>query len=257
MINTWSKFIYGTTVDTINNFGDFTEGATTYAAQVPSSSYSLSELIAAISTALNAAGGQVYTVALDRSTMLVTISAPGNFSLLLGTGLNRGQAFWDDIGFTQSSDLTGANTYTGASTAAKTYFPQFLLQSYCGPNDYQVAVDPMVNRTAAGRTEMVRFGVDLMLEFDLQFITNIVMDGIVIKNNPTGVQDAESFLQDITGKSRFEFVPDVNSPEAFNKVICDQMPGYNDGSGYKLKEMFMQGLPGIFTTGIITLRVVT
>ena len=257
MIKTWSKFIYGTSIDATNDYGDFKEGATSFAANVSSGPYTLAELITAVQAAFNAVGGQTYTVSLDRTTGLVTISAASNFSLLLSSGANVGVSFWSILGFTQAADLTGANTYTGASRAGKIYYPQFLLQSYVSPDDYQVSYEPMVNRTADGRTELVRFGVDKMIEMDIQFITDLAMDGAVIKNNPTGVADVEAFLQDITGKSRFEFVPDVDTPSTLYKCVLESMPNYKDGTGYKLIERFADGLPGVFGTGLMTLRVVS
>lgn len=257
MINTWSKFIYGTTIHTTNNKGDFQEGATEFAMALDADSYTLGELLAAVEDALNEEGDNTYTVTISRTTGLVTIAANSTFSLLLLTGDNQAQSFWSLLGFSQAADRTGAATYTGTMPAASVYYPQFLLQSYVSPNDFQMSIEPTVNRTMSGRTELVRFGVDRMIEMDLQFITDKVMDGVVIKNNPSGVADAQAFLQDITGKTRFEFVPDIATPGTFYKVVLDAMPGYKDGSAYKLKELFMQNLPGIFQTGVMTLRVVT
>lgn len=257
MITTRSKFIYGTTVDSSNANGDFQEGATVYLATLLSSAYTLAELVTAVQTALNTVGGQTYTVSLSRSTGLVTISAASTFRLLLGTGANLGQAFWTVLGFTQGIDLTGATTYTGASRAGTTYTPQFFLQSYVSPDDYREAIQPTVNRTMTGRTELVRFGVDQFIDMDIQYITDSQMDGAVIRNNPSGVANARSFMQDITSKSRFEFVPDVGTPGTVYKCICEMTPGFKDGSGYKLKERFADGLPGVFETGVITLRVVS
>lgn len=257
MINTWSKFTYGTTITAANCYGDFKEGATSYAGLASPSTYTLGELITEVAEAFNAVGGQTYTVALNRTTGYVTISAASNFSLLLGTGANVGSSFWTVLGFTQGTDQTGTNSYTGAIPAATTYYPQFLLQSYVSPDDYQESIQPTVNRTMSGRTELVRFGVDKMIQMDIQFITSKAMDGAIIKNNPNGVANAEAFLQDITSKSRFEFVPDLTAPSTLYKCVCEKMPVYGDGSGYMLKERINDGLPGIFDTGVITLRVVS
>ncbi len=257
MINTWSKFNFGTSINQTNYLGDFKEGSSTFLATLAAQSQTLGELLVNVQAAFNLAGGQAYTVSINRSTGFVTISAPGNFSLLLSTGVNKVKSFWSILGFTQAADLTSANTYTGLVPAAQVYYPQFYLQSYVGPNDSQLGYDSTVNRTATGRTEIVRFGIDQMIEMDIQFITNIAMDNAVIKNNPSGVTQAETFMQELISKARFEFVPDISNPGTFFKVVCDQTQGYSDGSGYKLKERFADGLPGIFDTGVITLRVVT
>jgi hypothetical protein len=257
MINTWSKFIFGTTITANNADADFKEGITSLLATLTLKSRTLGEIIDDLEAELNLNSLNNYVVTLNRSTGKVTVSGTSNFTIPLLTGANIGTSIWPLLGFTSGIDLTGANSYTGTSRAGVLYYPQFLLQSYVGPDDYQVSYDPMVNRTASGRTELIRFGVDKMIEFDLKFITNLQMDGVVIKNNPSGVQLAQSFLQDITSKSRFEFVPDIDNPATFYKVVCDSVPSSKDGTGYHLKELFNQDLPGIFETGIITLRVVS
>lgn len=257
MIKTFSKFIYGTTMTVDNNNGDFKEGVPALLATVSAGPYSISELCTAVGAALTAAGGQTYSVVYNRSTGLVTISAASNFSLLLGTGANRAESFWSILGFTQGTDLTGANTYTGIKRAGVEYYPQFYLQGYVGPDEFREAIDPTVNRTSSGRTELVSFGIDRMIEFDIKFITNKPTDGIIIKNSPTGLDDARSFLQDVTQKSRFEFMPDLATPSTYYKVILESSPGYKDGSGYKLKELYTQNLPDFYETGTLQLRVVT
>ncbi len=83
------------------------------------------------------------------------------------------------------------------------------------------------------------------------------MDGAIIRNNPTGLADALSFLGYISQKKKFEFVPDVLAPSTYYRVILEKAPDYSSGTGFKLKELFGQNLPDIYETGIFTLRVVT
>lgn len=256
MINTWSKFIYGTTVTQSNYLGDFNEGAADLLASLTPGSFTLGELCLAIQTALNQVGGQIYTVALDRATGLVTISAAGNFELLIGTGANINFSFWSMLGFT-GADLSGHNSYTGNLEAGTSYYPQFLLQSYIPPEINKMARTPMVNETATGRTELIRFGIDQIISFELKYLTDIPMDGVVIKNNPAGIAAVTAFFDGIIDKSRFEFVPDVNTPATIYKVLLDTTESYKDGTGFRLKELFMQNLPGMYETGVVTLRVVT
>ncbi len=256
MIKTWSKFNYGTSVTLQNYLGDFQESGGALLATLETSGYTLGELIVQVQSALNAIGDNDYVVSLNRATGMVTVSANHNFSILLLTGASIGASFWPTIGFTQSIDLTGAATYTGQVPAGKIYYPQFLLQSYVGPDANQASLDSTINRTASGRTERVRFGVEKFIDMDVKFITNKAMDGIVIKNNPSGLADAIAFLEDITSKARFEFVPDASSGSTFYKVILENTQGFKDGTGFKLKELFMQNLPDIYETGVLTLRVV-
>lgn len=257
MINTWSKFIYGTTIGSSNAFGDFEEGVTLFAAEVNPSGYTLAELLSAVRDAFNAVGGQTYTVTVNRTSGIVTISAPSNFKLLLSSGVNVASSFWSILGFSQGVDLTGTNTYSGAVPAGQTYYPQFLLQSYISPDDYQQAISPTVNRTMTGRTELVEFGVDTFIQLDIQFITNAKMDGVVIKNNPSGLAAVRAFMQDITKKSRFEFWADLNDSGTIYKCVLESSKSHKDGSGYMLNERYADGLPGVFDTGPMTLRVVS
>lgn len=257
MIYTYSKFNYGLSIDSTNNKLNFSEGGGELTATLSSGSYTLGDFVTAISSALNAAGALDYTVTLNRSTNVITISASGNFNILLSTGTNVGVSFADLMGFTQSLDLTGTNTYSGSSGAGFEYYPQFYLQSYVPPEIYKQSADATVNKTASGRVEVVRFGIEQFIEMDIKFITNLPMDGVLIKNNPSGLDAALDFLSDVSNKTKFEFVPNASSPSTFYKVIVESMPGIQNGTGFKLKELFTNNLPDIYETGVIKLRVIS
>jgi hypothetical protein len=256
MINTFSKFNYGLTITATNYAGNFNEGGAELLAQVDSGSYTLGEFAEALQDAFNAAGALTYAVAVNRANNSLTISASGNFTLMLDTGTSL-LTFWETIGFNQTADLSGAATYTGGTYAGYIYYPQFMLQSYVPPEHYLQCIDAAVNKTASGRVEVVSFGTEQFIEFDLQWMTNNSMDGVWIKNNPQGVEDVLHFLTDVTKKRRFEFVPDVDDPSTFYKVIVESTPGFTNGTGFKLKELYTKNLPGFYETGIIKLRVVT
>jgi hypothetical protein len=161
------------------------------------------------------------------------------------------------LGFVGASDLTGSASYTGNEASGETYYPQFLLQSYVPPENWIESMDATINKSADGRVEVVRFGEEQKLEFEIKFITDLPMDGLVIKNNPSGLQDARDFLSYISQKKRFEFVPDVASTSVFYKVMLDKAPGSDKGTGFKLKELYTQNLPDVYETGILQLKVVT
>jgi hypothetical protein len=257
VINTFSKFNYGIQISTSNNKLDFDVGGGELTAELESGDYTLGEFAAAIETAFNAVTAYGFTVTLDRTTGRITIAATGgNYSLLLATGTNIGVSFAELAGFTQSTDLTGDDTYTGADISGSQYYPQFLLQSYVDPEAYKQSADATVNKAANGRVEVVRFGIERFIEMDIRFITNLPMDNVVIKNNPSGLNDAIDFLSDISQKYRFEFVPDVDDPDNYFKVILESYPGFENGTGFKLKELFGQNLPNIYETGVMRLRVV-
>jgi len=257
MIYTYSKFNYGMLVDDSSNKLDFSEGGGQLTAELTSGSYTLGEYASALQSAMRAAGLLEYTVSVNRSGNIITISAPSTFSLLLNTGTNVGVSLAETIGFMQASDLTGASSYSGSVKAGSEYYPQFMLQSYVPSAHYKQSADATVNKTASGRVEIVRFGTEKFIEMDIKFITSRVMDGIVIKNNSNGLQSALDFLTDITQKRRFEFVENINSPAVYEKVILESFPSHNDGTGFKLRELFSQNLPDIYETGVLKLRVVS
>lgn len=255
MIKTWSKFTYGFSIDTSNNSLNIDEGGGELLVTVSAGSYTLGEFVGAVKAALNDVGTNEYEVVVDRVTGLVTISADNDFDILLSSGTQIGVSFADLLGFVQVTDLTGTDTYTGASRAGLEYYPQFLLQSYVPPENYKQSSDATINKTASGRVEVVRFGIERLIEMDVKFITSLPMDGKVIKNNPRGLEAALEFLSDVSQKTRFEFVPDVDEPDEFYKVILESFPGFQNGTGFKLKELYAQNLPDIYETGVFTLRV--
>jgi hypothetical protein len=257
LIYTFSKFNYGLNIDVNNQYLNFSEGGPELTAVLPPGDYTLGQISSIVQSAMNDVGGQVYTVSVDRSNgNKATISAPGPFELLVNTGSNIGTDPFEELGFVFPGDLTGASTYTGSEDAGEQYYPQFMLQSYVDRNLSQKFYDPTVSKTPSGRVSVVSFGKEQFFEMDIKFITNKVMDGKVIKNNPTGLADAIAFLEYVTKKLKVEFIPDVDAPETFFKVLLESAPGFGDGTGFKLKELFSQNLPDFYETGVTVWRVV-
>jgi hypothetical protein len=257
MIRTWSKFNYGLNITVNNRYLNFGEGGPELTAILETGDYSLAEFPDALASAMSDVGSQAYSASIARSNNnLLTISAPGPFELFVNTGSNAGSDPFELIGFEYPSDLTGTNTYTGNTDCGSQYFPQFLLQSFVNYLNSQRSYDPTTNKTPAGRVEVVSFGIDQFFEMDIKFITDLPMDGKLIRTNSTGLADAIDFMLYATQKNKFEFVPDIDDPGTFYKVILESSPGFSDGTGFKLKELFGQNLPDIYETGVITLRIV-
>lgn len=258
MIYTWSKFNYGHTIDDTNPYIPFSEGVgPEIIAEIENGNYTLGDFAAAVEDALNAAGDLTYTVSVNRGSNIITISASGSFKLRTHSGTATATAF-ELMGFNYpGADLTGSSSYTGNAPSGSEYRPQFLLQSYVPPTDIVESVQASINESADGRVEIIRFGTRNKIEMDIKFITNLTMDGTTIRNNPGGVEDARAFLGYITQKKRFEFVPDVTAPSTFYKVLLEKTPDYNDGTGFRLRELFTNDLPDFYETGVIQLRVVT
>lgn len=254
-LSTFSKFYYGHEVTLDNNTIDINEGSGELTAEIAVGTYSLTDFLAALESALNTAGVLTYTCTLNRTTRKITITATGTFSLLISTGSSVGTSAFTLAGFT-GADKTAASTYTGNIGSGSEYRPQFILQDHVPPENYKKNVQATVNEAASGLIEVVRFGVVRFIQCSIKFITDLAMDGVIIKNNPDGVDDANDFMNYITKIAPVEFMPDISDSSTFNTVQLESTPQSKDGIDYTLKERYDMGLPGIFETGILTFRVI-
>jgi hypothetical protein len=84
MIQTLSQFYYGHEVGFDNRYLNFSEnGGDELTAEIDPGSYSLTDFCSAVAAALNSASELYdYTVTVDRSTRIITISADGDFEIL-------------------------------------------------------------------------------------------------------------------------------------------------------------------------------
>lgn len=253
MIDTRPYFIYGHIVDSSNNAFSFDEGGAEIIAYMDPGGYSFSEFAFQLQTILRAYGTQNYVLTTNRADQSLTIAAPSAFTLRVATGTpsNSGYAL---AGFT-GANRTTVTTTTGGMSGLK-YTPQFLIQSYVGSEFQQSSAFQVLNRTASGREELIRFGVDKLIDLEIKFVTNQTMDGMIIRNDPAGVENTIQFMQYVTQKQRFEFMADESDPDTFETVILKSAPGYSDGTGYKLRELTDKNLRDIYDLGLIQLRVV-
>jgi hypothetical protein len=261
VIDTRSTFYYGYRIESQpqNGFLNIDEGAGEVTFEIPVGTYTLSTLVESLRNTLLTQGTLDYSVSVDRQTRRVTISATTNFDLLTNTGTNVGSSAWTLLGFDISADKTGSNTYTSDFASGDSYSPQFFLQSYVDPEDFQGKQQASKNVAADGTTvEVVNFGIAKFIEMDIKFITSRadIADGINIVHNPTGVEDARRFLKDITELSEFEFLPDATDAGTFFRCILESTPDFPDGTGYKLKELFNRNLRDVYETGVLKMRVI-
>lgn len=254
-LNTHSRFYYGFDVDSTNSSLDFSEGGPELQATLRTGSYTLSEFVVEIERALDAAGGQDYSVSVARATRKITISAPGVFELLVSTGSRVGSSVYGLAGFS-GADKTGASSYVGGSGAGSEYSTQFVLQSFISSEDWRSAAEAVVNKSASGRVEVITFGTEKFTEFEFIFVTDIVQSGGPIRNNATGVIDLRNLLRFMTTKATFEFMPDEDAADTFESLILESSPSEKDGVGYRLRELFDRGLPGYYQIGPLKFRVI-
>ena len=255
-LTTFSKFYYNFQVTRSNNKINFDEGAGELEATVNIGKYTPTTLTVAIKTAMDAAGLLDYTVTFDRDTRIYTISSDSAFDLLLDTGAQSAIGIYAVIGFNQGVDLTGLLTYSGDTSAGSVYNNQFILQDYLGPNKSKEQIDSSINESANGVIETVSFGVRRFIKMSLKWITNLEQNGKIIKNNPTGVEDLEDFLEYLITKGQLEFMPDKDNTAEFFTVIVESLPGSSNGTGYEIKELVDKNVPGYFEINNLKFRVV-
>lgn len=255
-LSTFSIFYYGFKVTSSNKYLNFDEGSGELTATIALGTYDSAGFAQAVQDALNAIGGFTYAVSFDRDDRRFTISAGSNFDLLTDSGTQSANAPWDILGFSTDADFSGDDSYTGDLNGGSAYRPQFILQDYQDPDTFQKRQDPSINESANGIIEVISFGITKFIDMSIKYITNIAQDGIVIKSNPNGVSDAVSFFEAITGRGKFEFMPDISDRDTFYTVILDDLDGSKNGTDFKFKELVGQSLPNYYEVNGITLRVV-
>jgi len=254
-IKTFSIFYYGLEITSENNILNFLEpnaGNVELVATIDPGTYVYSDLLTKIKTAMDAVGDETYTITIDRPSKQITITGTDTFELLIGTGAQKGLSPFALLGFTGSIDLTGSSAYISDSESGRSYSPQFQLQDYTPAGNFKKRQDASVNQSASGLVETISFGLVGFFKMSFNFITDLIQDGNVIKTNTNGISDMNSFMVEITKKGQFEFMPDMDDRDAYHKVILESVSGSKDGTGYELKELVAQNLPGYYKlTGIV------
>jgi len=256
-LSTFSAFYYGLEISSSNNKINFLEpnaAAVELTATIDVGTYTYQELSTKIKTAMDSVGTLAYTIGVDRTTRFITIATTDNFELLISTGSQETISPFTILGFNGAVDLTGATTYTGDGPSGSAYYPQFILQDYTPSSNYKKRQDASVNQTSGGIVETVSFGEVGFFKMSFQFITDLPQDGFVIKNNASGVYDLNSFMQAITKKGKFEFMPDIDTLTTFHVVILEKVGGNSNGTGYELQELVGNNLPGYYKLTGIELR---
>lgn len=251
-LNTFSGFTYGHDISEDNQFIDFNEdGSTEIAAQIKIGSYTLQAFIDAVSNAMNEASENTYTVTLDRSTRLITITGSVPFNLTVISGSHFEISAFILMGFT--TNRSGSNTYTGNQPSGFFYEPQYKLQKYVDFDDIIESVDSSVNTSASGIVEVVSFGQNQFMECNITYVTNIVGQG-VIKNNPSGISNLRAFMNYAIQKKPMEFIPDLLTPGVYVPCILEKTQKNSKGVGFQLYELYSKGLANYFETGTLTFR---
>jgi hypothetical protein len=254
MSRLYSQFFYGFTVTQANNKIDFNEGSGEIQGNLAVGLYSLETFAQEVVRAMNAAGSQSYTATVNRVTRKISISALNSFTLLAGTGTRKGEGPWELLG--QSVDKSGT-TIEMDGPAGSIFTPQFSLQSYIAPDNWKESLKAVVNESAFGDVEVVRFGTVRFTQFDVRFQTNRTQaSGSPILNDANGVLHLRQFMEFAITKGLVEFMRDKNTPNQFVTVRLESTPESSQGVGFQLKEQYDRGLPEFFDSGILKWRVI-
>jgi hypothetical protein len=252
-VKTKSLFFYVAPIVLDSRFLDFSEGAGDIVAQVPIGARSPEDLTNVVSIAMNDVGTLNYVLTFDRLTNKLTISGDSNFELNVQSGPNSFNNVFPILGFT--NDRSGASSYEAEEVYANTFRPQFLPQNYLDPTKWTKAVKATVNESADGTTETFSFGKKSFYQMNFKFITNIDQgNGGIIETDLTAEENAQAFLSFAIDKTPFEFMPDRDDQNTFDKVLLESTQGNKDGLGFKLKQLNSQGLDGYYETGTLVFR---
>ncbi|WP_417447242.1 hypothetical protein [Kangiella sp.] len=255
-LKSFSKFYYGHRVTDENCYIDFDEGNGPLVATLNPGSYTLTEFVNEIARAMGNAGLQDYSASLDRKTRQVTISATDNFTLLFNSGSNKSYGAIGLIGFTSDNDLTGANSYQSPNGSGGEFKPQMWLQKYTPFENFQESIGATKSTSSSGVVEIVTFGEIRKMECVISHATNKPIGFLAQwEQDLSGVENFRSFLHDACVKGgRLEFMPDRDDEDNFYKCILESSPGYKEGTGFKLTELFSQKLPDFFKFGPLVFR---
>lgn len=254
-LGTFSTFYFGLQITKDNNLLNFDEGGGELTAELNIGGYTHTTILDELERALNAAGGFTYTATMNRTNRKVTIAAGSTFTLYTQTGSQVANSPWQLLGYSQLANHTGTNTYQSEAGAGYEYLPQFILQDHVDTMNWVQAAEASVNKSARGDIEVVTFGNESFLQCNIKYITNITQDGSVIHTNGSGVSDVVFFLNYVIQKAPIEYIKDVAQRDTFEPVLLESTPDNSKGVGFKLKELYDQGLPGYFETGALKFRV--
>ena len=257
MIQTYCKFYYGHTVTDENNAVNFEETlGNEITAFLNVGEYTLMDFFTELVRAMNEAGGNTYSVSINRVTRIATITVSGgtgNCKLLPATGTNNGISALPLAGFTV--DTAFSNTLIADSASGSEWIPQFMPQSFVDFMQQQKAIDGVTRKTQSGKVEAVRFGIEYIAEMNFPFITNITQpDNHPILSNPTGYEDALAFMEYATTKADLEFMPDKDKPDNFTDCVLESTPEDTNGLSFMLKELYDKGAAFYYETGILKFR---
>lgn len=258
MINTYSSFTYGHTIDNTNFYFGIDEGSGEILVELNSGSYTLEDFATELGRALNEYTTIInnYDITVDRATRKITISADNIFSILTTSSGQLATSTFLLAGFS-GSDKTGATSYEGDNSSGSIYNVQYKLQGYTNFENQQGKQSSILNTPADGAfVEVISYGSEKIMDCEIKFATDYELDKTSqVRENLNGVSDLRDFMLYITNKAPIEFIPNENLPNTFTKCILDRTPEDGKGTKFKLKED--KKWRETYTTGMIKFREVS
>jgi hypothetical protein len=258
MINTYSSFIYGHTINNSNFYFGIDEGGGEILVQLNSSAYSLTDFANELGRALNeyTTINNNYSVTINRATRKLTISADNIFSILINSSSQVSTSAYLLAGFS-GADVTGATSYEGDLASGSIYNTQHKLQKYVSFEDSQGKLGVSVNEPADGSfIEKISYGNKKVMECEIKFASNYEFGkDSKIRENLTGVSDLRAFMLYIIDGAPIEFIPDDTDFNTFTKCLLVKTPENSKGNDFKLKED--KKWRETYSTGVINFREVS
>jgi len=249
-----SSFFYGFTITQANNKLDFNEGSGELQATLNVGLYSLETFLNEVERAMNSVGTQSYTASINRATRIITISSVASFTLLAGTGSRIGEGPWQIMGLAVNKSGTSVAMN---SVAGSVFLPQFPLQSYVPQENWREYLKAVVNESAFGDVEVVRYGQIQLTQFDIMFQTNEAQgSGNPIEHDAAGLTNLREFLNFATTKGLVEFMHDRDAPNNYVTIRLETSESSSQGTGFQIKEMYDRGLPNYYYSGMLKWRVI-
>jgi hypothetical protein len=75
-----------------------------------------------------------------------------------------------------------------------------------------------------------------------------------IENNPSGYDDLREFMLYLIQKNKVEFMPNRGEASNYDTFILESTDQSNTGTAFKLKELYTEGLPFHYETGLLKFR---
>lgn len=234
---------------------DFKEGVITLSAKISIGAYTGRTLAIEIKKQMEAVGSNTYDVTYDRETRKFTISSTASFNILIQSGPFASQSVYSVLGFSSTTDLIGQSTYISDIASGKIYRTQHWIQSHKPTSQNRKSIDPVVNKSASGVIEVVKYGNERFMNGEFLFITNIIQgDQSIIRTNENGVQDFLDLMEWLTEKYVVEFMVDESKIQEFQTFILESTEQDSRGLDFELIELYDKSLPEYFRSGVLKFR---